>query len=147
MKTSEQTQAIASRIAEFFDIEPDEDGLFDLKSYDWVSGCSLGNGSDWLTLNKVVYFVEQELLDSEIETEQEIAEALCEWFSIDDAEKDSNGEYDLDSYAFQAGCSFNGQWLNLATIIECIEDKIIPDLDYLQDLDSERKEMDEYERD
>ena len=49
----------------------------------------------------------------------EIIEKLAEYFGI---EPDENGEYDLDSYDWQSGCSFKGTWLSLANIVDCLAD-------------------------
>lgn len=49
----------------------------------------------------------------------DIIERLATWFHIDPNE---DGEYDLQSYDWQSGCSFNGRWLNLATIVELLEE-------------------------
>ena len=40
-------------LAEYFEIEPDENGEHDLNSYDWTSGCSMGGGV-WLNLANVI---------------------------------------------------------------------------------------------
>ena len=47
---------VIEALANYFGIEPDEEtGEYNLKSYDWISGCSMGNGSDhWLTLANVI---------------------------------------------------------------------------------------------
>ena len=50
---------------------------------------------------------------------EEIIEKLAEYFGI---EPDENGDYDLDGYDWQSGCSFKGRWLNLATIVECLSE-------------------------
>lgn len=47
----------------------------------------------------------------------EIIEALADYFGI---EPNEEGEYDLDDYDWQSGCSFNGRWMNLATIVEIL---------------------------
>lgn len=49
---------------------------------------------------------------------QEIMEMLADWFHVD---PDENGEYDINDYDWQSGCSFNGEWLCLAEIVECLE--------------------------
>ena len=49
----------------------------------------------------------------------EIIRRLAEYFRI---ERDENGEYDLDSYDWQAGCSKNGRWLCLAEIVDALTD-------------------------
>ena len=46
-------EALASR----FDIEPEEDGKWDIEGYDWQSGCYIGN--KWFCLAEVVSFVEE----------------------------------------------------------------------------------------
>lgn len=45
---------IIERLAEYFGIDPDENGEYDLDSYDWQAGCSMGYGGIWLTLANVV---------------------------------------------------------------------------------------------
>ena len=58
-------------------------------------------------------------------TRNEIVEKVCEWYGIDtdDLEKKENGEYDLNSYTFEAGCSLRsgGAWLNLGSVVRLIE--------------------------
>lgn len=51
---------------------------------------------------------------------QEIMEIIAEWFGI---ESDEDGNYDIDSYDWQAGCSmgYGGKWLCLAEMVKCIE--------------------------
>lgn len=50
---------------------------------------------------------------------QEIMEKVAEWYGI---EPDENGEYDIDSYDWQAGCYIaRGTFLNLAGVVRCIE--------------------------
>lgn len=52
---------------------------------------------------------------------EEMIERLAEYFGIEPDEE--TGEYDLNDYEWQAGCSFGGGvWLNLANIIECLTD-------------------------
>lgn len=53
---------------------------------------------------------------------EEIIAAVAEYFNI---EKDEEGNYDTDSYDWQAGCSIGGsssKWLSLAEVVDCIED-------------------------
>jgi len=46
---------IIRRLAEYYRIEPDEEtGEYDLDSYDWQSGCSMGIGGRWLCLANIV---------------------------------------------------------------------------------------------
>lgn len=46
---------VIEALAVYFGIEPNDEGEYDTRSYDWVSGCSMGNGSDhWLTLANVL---------------------------------------------------------------------------------------------
>lgn len=45
-------EEIIECLAEYYDIEPDENGEYDLESYDWQSGCNV-NGS-WLCLADIV---------------------------------------------------------------------------------------------
>lgn len=49
-------------LAEWFGVEPNEDGEYDINDYDWCSGCSMGNSSGiWLTLGEVVRCLEANL--------------------------------------------------------------------------------------
>lgn len=50
---------------------------------------------------------------------QEIMEYIAERFGI---EPNENGEYDINDYDWQAGCYCNDGWLNLAVIVEIVED-------------------------
>lgn len=55
-------QEIMEMLAEWFGIEPNEDGEYDINDYDWCSGCSMGNSSGiWLTLGEVVRCLEANL--------------------------------------------------------------------------------------
>lgn len=46
---------IIRRLAEYYRIEPDEEtGEYDLDSYDWQAGCSMGIGGRWLCLANIV---------------------------------------------------------------------------------------------
>lgn len=55
----------------------------------------------------------------------EIVEAVADYYGIDydDIDKKDNGDYDIrNDYNFQAGCSMgNGTWLNLESVVKCIE--------------------------
>lgn len=46
-------QEIMEHIAEWFGIEPNENGEFDIDDYDWQAGCYV-NGGRWLSLAEVV---------------------------------------------------------------------------------------------
>jgi hypothetical protein len=50
-------------------------------------------------------------------TKQEIIKALAERFKI---EAEEDGAYDLSENDWQSGCRFNGEWLSLANVVECI---------------------------
>lgn len=50
-------QEIMEHVAEWFGIEPDEDGNFDINDYDWQAGCSMMNGK-WLNLEEIVKCIE-----------------------------------------------------------------------------------------
>lgn len=52
-------QEIMKMLAEWFDIEPNENGEYDITSYDWIAGCSMGNS--WLSLAEVVRCLEANL--------------------------------------------------------------------------------------
>ena len=48
-------EEIINALAEYFGIEPSEDGEYDLTDYDWTAGCRFAYGSDrWLSLANVV---------------------------------------------------------------------------------------------
>jgi len=49
-------EEIVRYVAEWFGIEPNEDGTFDLDDYDWTSGCYM-NGN-WFCLAEVVGCIE-----------------------------------------------------------------------------------------
>lgn len=51
-------QEIMEMLAEWFGIEPDEDGTYNIDSYDWQAGCSMGYGGRWLNLAEVVKCIE-----------------------------------------------------------------------------------------
>lgn len=46
-------EVIIDKLAFYFELEPEENGEFDLDSYDWQAGCSMGGGL-WLNLANVV---------------------------------------------------------------------------------------------
>ena len=50
----------------------------------------------------------------------EIIRRLAEYYRIEPDEE--TGEYDLDDYDWQSGCSKNGRWLCLAEIVEALTD-------------------------
>lgn len=52
-----ERQEIMEALAVWFGIEPDENGEYDIDSYDWISGCYI-NGN-WLSLGEVVRCIEQ----------------------------------------------------------------------------------------
>ena len=62
---------IMERVAEWFEISPDEDGTFDIDSYTWQAGCYLGVGGKWLNLAEVVYCIESIAEDFEEDYEEE----------------------------------------------------------------------------
>jgi len=135
MFTSEQEQGVMSRVAKYFNIEPDtENGKFDKSTYDWVSGAYMSN-REFLSLDRVVNFIEKEILGTDISDTSEIANAVADYFDLSSS--------DLDSYEFQAGSNLNGVWLNLANVVECIEDKILPDKYELEKMSSEKVEVKE----
>lgn len=45
-------EEVIEALAEYFDIEPNEDGEYDLNDYDWEAGCK-SNGQ-WFSLKEVV---------------------------------------------------------------------------------------------
>lgn len=44
---------IIYKLAEYFDIEPNENGEYDLSDYEWTAGCRFA-GCAWLNLANVV---------------------------------------------------------------------------------------------
>lgn len=58
-------EMVMEALANYFGIEPDEDGTYDINSYDFTSGCYL-NRDQWLSLKEIVYcmedFIEDELI-------------------------------------------------------------------------------------
>ena len=46
-------QEMIEKLAEYFDIEPNEDGEYDLDDYEWTAGCRF-NGSTWLNLKNII---------------------------------------------------------------------------------------------
>ena len=55
---------IMEKVAEWFGVEPNDDGTYDINDYDWQSGCHYKNGK-WLTLSEVVYLIESIMEDME----------------------------------------------------------------------------------
>ena len=52
-------QEIMALIAEWFGVEPDDDGTYDIDDYDWRAGCSTGGfGSTWMCLAEMVKCIE-----------------------------------------------------------------------------------------
>lgn len=49
---------------------------------------------------------------------ERIIDLVAEWFNV---HPDENGEYDLSSYEWQAGCYHGNKWLSLAEIVDLIE--------------------------
>ena len=47
-------EEIIERLAEYFEIEPDDNGEYNLNSYDWQAGAYTGHGDIWLNLANVV---------------------------------------------------------------------------------------------
>ncbi len=57
-----ERQEIMQVPAEWFGIEPDDDGEYDIGGYDWQAGCYMGNGSGrFLNLAEVVRCLEMNL--------------------------------------------------------------------------------------
>ena len=63
-------QKLMEHIGRWFGIDPEEDGTWDIESYDWTSGCSIGYGfderdcrADWMTLGEFVRCMEWFLED------------------------------------------------------------------------------------
>lgn len=52
---------------------------------------------------------------------QEIMKILADRFNI---KPNKDGSYDINSYDWQAGSYLNGVWLNLAEVVDCIEENI-----------------------
>ena len=51
-------EEIMERVAEWFGIEPNEDGSYDIEDYDWQAGCYI-NGGKFLNLEQVVMCIER----------------------------------------------------------------------------------------
>lgn len=49
-------QEIMEYLAEWFGIEPDEDGEYDINDYDWQAGCYMNH--KWFSLAEVVQCIE-----------------------------------------------------------------------------------------
>ena len=47
-------EEIIEKLATYFELEPEENGEFDLDSYDWQAGCCFSGSGIWLTLANVV---------------------------------------------------------------------------------------------
>ena len=47
-------EEIIEKLAFYFGLDTNEDGEYDLDSYDWQAGCSMGHGGLWLNLANVV---------------------------------------------------------------------------------------------
>ena len=48
-----EREEIINKLAEYFDIEPNENGEYDLSDYEWTAGCRM-DGYTWLSLANVV---------------------------------------------------------------------------------------------
>lgn len=48
---------------------------------------------------------------------EQVIRALAEYFNI---EAEEDGTYDLDDYDWTSGCRFNGRWLCLKNVVECL---------------------------
>ena len=44
---------LIEKLAEYFEIEPNENGEYNLNDYEWVAGCRF-NGDTWLNLKNIV---------------------------------------------------------------------------------------------
>ena len=61
-------QEIMEKVANYFGIKPDEDGEYDISSYEWTAGCYT-NGKNWcgeaswMSLAEFVRCIEQEFSD------------------------------------------------------------------------------------
>ena len=54
-------QEIMEMLGEWFGIEPNEDGTYNIKDYDWQAGCYMGD--HWFSLAEVVLCLEAYLED------------------------------------------------------------------------------------
>jgi len=52
-KLKMEREEIINKLAEYFDIEPNENGEYDLSDYEWTAGCRM-DGYTWLSLANVV---------------------------------------------------------------------------------------------
>ena len=51
-------EEIVEAVAQYFEVERDEEGNYDTDTYDWQAGCYLGSGGKWLSLAEVVDCIE-----------------------------------------------------------------------------------------
>lgn len=56
---------IMEKVAEWFGVEPNDDGTYDINTYDWQAGCymNVGGDSKFLNLAEVVYLIESIMED------------------------------------------------------------------------------------
>ena len=131
-------QFIIQSFADYYGIEKEDNELYRMDSYDFEFGTRLNN-SGWLNLKRAVYCTEHffdEIGDSPI-TEDTVSNYVCDYFDV---------EGDKDSYEYQAGCYLNHNWLSIETIVDCIEDRLVPERWYMQSLSDKNMELDDYER-
>lgn len=58
----ERTEIMA-HVAEYFGVEPNEDGKYDIDDYDWMAGCYIGSCGRFLSLAEVVKCIESFIYD------------------------------------------------------------------------------------
>lgn len=52
-------QEIMEKVASYFDIEPNDEGEFDINDYEWQAG-SYNSKGKWISLAELVYCIEYE---------------------------------------------------------------------------------------
>lgn len=64
-------EEIMKAVADWFEVEPNEDGKYDIDDYDWTSGCSMGgSGTPWLCLASVVRCFESIIYEYGLDDEE-----------------------------------------------------------------------------
>lgn len=58
-----EREEIMACVAEYFGIEPDENGEHDINDYDWQAGCYIGSDGRFLSLAEVVKCIESFIYD------------------------------------------------------------------------------------
>lgn len=56
-------EMIMEALAQYFEVEPDEDGKHNINSYEWEAGCYMGVRGKWFSLKEVVFCMEDFIQD------------------------------------------------------------------------------------